>query len=354
MYQLLSLLQRLAWTIQAVAWRTRRQTALPRRSESWRFRLGSEVRAYCCVMQCAVLELAKSGTHLGGKSLLVCFTAACCLWVLAIGALTANRAALSSQVTEGVLRAAIDQRLQRLVVDRDQRPLGAGSLSLGAPSAASHVPDVCIDLVLWQEDRHHGSTWRRFAGVDLPALALAAIGQRGAGTLNMQVPRVALDLRTGHSTFERKRIELSAAAEVARIYRGNMRDVARDYLLMAPFGVALNGGGGEIAGLVSFAVGAFGKPASALNPSECAIAVASLPMPPWFNDDGARSRRRHDLVAARAGALLRSAGLSSAEAVASIEAWRTTFPIRGAETLPVIARRELAPLLPLLVAEGQP
>jgi membrane carboxypeptidase/penicillin-binding protein PbpC len=305
-------------------------------------------------MQSAGLELAKTGIRVGGKSLLACSTAACCLWVLAIGALTANRAALSSQVTEGILRAAIDQRLQRLVVDRDQRPLGAGSLSLDAPSAASHVPDVCIDLVLWQEDRHHGSTWRRYAGIDLPALALAAIGQRGAGTLSMQIPRVALQLRTGHTTLERKRIELAAAADVARIYGDDMRAVARDYLLMAPFGVALNGGGGEIAGLVAFSAAAFGKSGSYLSTSECAIAVASLPMPPWFNDDGARSRSRHDLVATRAGALMRSAGLGSPEEIASVEAWRETFPIRGAETLPVIAHRELAPLLSLLNSEGQP
>lgn len=353
MFRLTRALQRIAWRMQTAIWRTRAELALPRVKMHSRTLADTSARANLRAILRLTPVMAGAVARIAGKGALVCSIASVCLWSVAVAALAANRALLSGDLTETRLRTAIEHRLQRLVVDRDQRALGAAGSSLDAPSAASAVPDACVDLVLWQEDRHHGSTWRRFSGIDLPALALAAVGQRGAGTLNMQIPRVALQLRTGRTTLERKRIELSAAADIARIYGGDMRAVSRDYLLMAPYAVALNGGG-EISGLVSFAGAAFGKPAWNLTPSECAIAVASLPMPPWFNDDGARSRKRHDRVAARATALLRSAGLSSPEAVASVEGWRTTFPIRGAETLPVIARRELAQLLPLLVAEGQP
>jgi membrane carboxypeptidase/penicillin-binding protein PbpC len=327
---------------------------LPKRSLRHRSGLQSTGQAHVLTLHRVAPYLAAAGLRTTSRGVLAVAVAGCCAYGLAVAALAANKATLPSAPDESSLRAAIEQRLRQAVIDRDDRPIGALGTSLDAPSAAVPVPEACIDLVLHQEDRHHASTLRRHQGVDLLALPLAVVGQRGAGTVNMQVARVALDLRAKYSTFDRKRIELAAAGTVTSLYQGDMRALARDFLLMAPYAVALDGGGGEVAGLAAFASAVFRKPASALTAEECAVAVASLPTPLWLNTAGARSLTRSARVTERARALLDSTGLAGPATAQVMAALLAGFPVQGAETLPVVARRQLAPLQSLLASEVSP
>jgi membrane peptidoglycan carboxypeptidase len=353
-YRLTRLLARMAWSAQRAAWRTRRAVQLPKSSGGPQAGLTPLGLLHVHTLQRVAPKLAAAGLHTASRGALAVSLAGCCAYGLALAALVTNKATLSSAPDEEALRTAIEQRLRQAVMDRDARPIGALGPSLDAPSVAARVPAACIDLVLHQEDRHHSSSWRWHQGVDLMALPLAAVGRRGAGTLPMQVARVALDLRTNHTTLGRKRIELAAAGTVLNLYDGDMRAVARDYLAMAPFALALNGGGGEVAGLAAFASAVWRKPASDMSVEECAMAVASLPTPLWLNDAGARSLTRTLKVSERAHTLLVSAGLAGPTTALAIATLRDSLPIEGAETLSVVARRHLAPLKPLLISEVSP
>jgi membrane carboxypeptidase/penicillin-binding protein PbpC len=351
MFLLTRLLAAVAWATQRAAWRIRGGVRLPARRPTAPSSWTVTQRQHASALSAAGREFGVGAVNVASRAAIALSLVGCCLYGLTVGALAANRMLLRDDVNPEFWRDAINRRLQRLVVDRDQRPIGVVGAAVDGTAGSALVPEACIDLVLLQEDRHHAARWRHFNGVDIPALMRAALGQRGAGTLPMQVARVAGDLRAHHSTFNRKRLELAAAAEIIGLYGGDIRALARDYLLMAPFAVALNGGGGEVSGLVAFSQAMFRKPAAALTVEQCAIGVAALPTPLWFNDPGDRSKARHQLVLARAERLLGAAGKVDAGTAEVMATLRKAFPITGAETLHVLARRNLDALRPLLKRE---
>lgn len=312
MYRLTRLMATVAWAMQRAAWRLRRRSPLPARCRNVHSSWTETQREHAAALGAASREFGVGAFTAASRGAVALSLAGCCLYGLTVAALAANRMLLRDDFNAEFWRGAIDRRLQRLVVDRDQRPVGVVGAAVDGTAGSAPIPEACIDLVLLQEDRHHAAQWRHFNGVDLPALMRAALGQRGAGTLAMQVARVVGDLRAHHSTLDRKRLELAAAADILGLYGGDMRALAHDYLLMAPFAVALNGGGGEVSGLAALSEAMFRKPAAALTVEECAIGVAALPTPLWFNDPGDRSKVRHELVVERAERLLVSAGKAHA------------------------------------------
>ena len=354
MFEKTRLLRWMSWWLQLAAWFLHRTTALrfkvPRASPTWSSLDAAHLSTaahnsnrLCTVAAARALSWSIRGALLAGVA-----------GLSAVAALAANAWLQPTEWTDQARwRQLLDAKLQQLVVDRDNRVVGlSNQRSVPNAGGAATVTDTCIDLVLAQEDRHHAEAWRRFRGVDVPALSWALLGRRGASTVPMQLVRVAADLSDDAGVATRKSRELAAAGVLLDIYGGDVRRLAADYLLLAPFALAL-GRGGTINGLPAFADAVFAKAADQMTPAECAVAVASLPSPLWLNDAGDRARTRHNRVTARAVGGLRDLGLDNAASRAELAVFDNRFPIYG-EALARRSARDLAPLRPILNAQALP
>lgn len=204
-------------------------------------------------------------------------------------------------------------------------PPGAKDLEAAFAVQADHIPDACIDLVLYQEDRNHAGQlhWR---GVDLAGLARGLTGTGGGSTLPMQLARLLEPKWTQQPKAIRKLLEIAAAPALVDVHTADARSLARTYLSIAPFGQAY----GDVRGIAAAADVFFGISASKLTPAQCAVLVAQLPRPLPL----ARRDEEHVLKGWKSNIQRAERNLASAasgayrEFIPALDAWRQAVPIR--------------------------
>lgn len=188
---------------------------------------------------------------------------------------------------------ALDGRpLSPTVLDRDGRVLFARTASdeqWRFPAELDRVAPLAIDATIAAEDQRFYS----HPGIDLIAV-FRAIGQNvqeerivsGASTITMQVCDM---MRGGDRSWWGKCIESFRAVQLERIR--SKREILEAYLTEAPYG-------GNVRGIETAARHYFGRPASLLTLSECAL-LAGLPQSPErYRPDRfpAAARERRNLV----------------------------------------------------------